>query len=133
MNSKLILPRNFPSELATQAFRVGYLNWPACSIADGIKAISAFRSVSLAVTGGNIVIRTATDTQTQYTTAEGDYVYSFDIEPDTDEGWAEYVGRSCDEASEHLMGFTPHYPIIDPAPHTVGFMLMWESEDNHAA
>jgi hypothetical protein len=131
MNSELILPKGFPSALAARAFRVGNVDWPTWSIADGLEAISAFQSMSLAITGGDLAVRTPAGTQTHYTTAKGNYVYCFNIEPDPNEDWTESVRRSCDEASAHLADFTPHYPIVDPAPYTVGFSLMWESKAEH--
>ncbi len=107
--------------------------WPAWSLADGLLAIEEMRSFSLAVLGGNLVMQTANgDTQTHYTTEAGMYVFTFDIEREPHESWHDFVDRSCDEAVEVLSTFKPAYPISDPEPYVLGFMLLWEMETNSA-
>ena len=130
MKSELRLPKAFPAALAERAFQVGYMPWPAWTITDGVGAIEAYRSLSLAVIGGNLAVRTATDTQTHYTTDQGDYAYCFDITQDENECWSDFVHRSCEESSRHLSEFKPSYPIIDAEPYTVGFMLIWMAQDS---
>lgn len=133
MDNHLHLPARISPYLRQLAFQVGYMIWPAWSLADGLLAIEEMRSFSLAVLGGNLVTQTADgDTQTYYTTEAGEYVSTFDIERETHESWYDFVDRSCDEAVEVLRSFKPTYPVSDPEPCVLGFMLLWEMETNSA-
>ena len=129
MGNALHLPDCLSPELKRLAFQVGDMIWPAWSIKYGLSAIEEMRAYSLAVIGGNLVVKTVDgDTQTHYTTEQGDYVSTFDIKRRFWEGWQSFVERSCREATVVLTEFSPVYPIIDREPYTLGFMLLWEAK-----
>jgi hypothetical protein len=126
VNSHLRIPIGFPPELARRAYQVGYMPWPAWTQPDAVKAVEAFRSLSLAITDGELGVRTARGAQTHYSTAKGDFVCSFgSLERASGEAWDDFVQRSCDEVLELVRDFQPRYPVVEEC--TIGFMLVWRT------
>jgi hypothetical protein len=129
VSTNLRLPIGFPVDLAARAYAVGYMPWPAWTQPDSVAAIEAFRSLSLAVTDGELGVRTSSGTQTHYATAEGDFVCSFgSLERAPEQSWEDFVQSSCDAVSELVREFRPRHPIVEPC--TIGFMLVWRAHTN---
>lgn len=122
-----------PSHLREKAFSVGTIPWPAWAVPEALAVVEHLRSRSLAVTWLYSATKTPTDSWTHYTTEVGGYYSDYNPYIGAEESWDNFVERTCAEASDLLRDFEPIQPIITPEPFKVGFLLMWEPEENLAA